>query len=147
MIQTSNEIFIGASAEKIFSFAAATDRWPVILPHYRYVRVLAGDEHTRTLQMSAWRTMIPVQWTAQQWNDPQKPSIHFRHIAGWTKGMEVEWRFEPRRDGTLVTIIHNLEFQFPFAADTIGKHIVSDFFVHDIAGKTLARIKQLAEHA
>lgn len=50
-------------------------------------------------------------------------------------------------NATLVSIIHKLAFAFPVAPDFFGKHVVGNFFVHDIAGKTLRRIKELAEYA
>jgi len=145
MMTTSNEIFIAAPPGRIFDLAARTERWPQILPHYRSVRVLEGDEVQRVVEMSAWRDFIPVRWVAQQWNDEGGPHIRFRHIAGWTKGMEVQWQFERDREGTRVRILHELDFQFPFAREFLGRYVVGDFFVHNIAAKTLARMKDLAE--
>lgn len=147
MIETRNEMYIASPADRIFSYAAATEKWPLYLPHYRRVNVLENDGRERLVEMSAWRDVIPVRWTARQWNDAATPSIRFHHVAGWTKGMDVEWRFEPRGDGTMVSIIHALDFQFPVARDFFGKYVVAGFFVHDIASKTLRRMKELAESA
>jgi hypothetical protein len=44
-----------------------------------------------------------------------------------------------------VQIVHRLAFRFPIAADFFGKYVVSDIFIHGVANKTLARMKQLAE--
>ncbi|GAC1305800.1 MAG: hypothetical protein NVSMB19_17490 [Vulcanimicrobiaceae bacterium] len=147
MTQTSNEIDIAAPAATIYALAAATERWPEILPHYRYVRVIAGGGARRTVEMGATRDGIPIAWTAEQTNDPERPSIRFRHVRGWTRGMDVEWRFDATERGTRVTIEHRLKFAFPIAGDWIGEHIVGDFFVRDVANKTLARMKALAEAA
>lgn len=144
-MKTRNEIFIAAPAATIYSLAATTSEWPRILPHYRFVDTLSRSENEYTVHMGAKRDWIPVQWTAQQTNIPSIPEIHFTHIAGWTKGMEVVWQFTPEGGGTRVSIEHVLEFQFPFAAKWIGTHIVGGFFVHAIANATLARIKLLAE--
>jgi hypothetical protein len=38
-----------------------------------------------------------------------------------------------------------LNFLFPVAAEFLGKHLVSDYFVHGVAAKTLAIVKALAE--
>jgi ribosome-associated toxin RatA of RatAB toxin-antitoxin module len=145
MMTTSNELFIAASPQRIFELAAATERWPKILPHYRSVKVLQQNGVERVVEMSAWRDVFPVHWVAQQWNDERRPQIRFRHIYGWTKGMDVEWQFEPVAGGTRVRIVHALDFQFPIARKFLAKHVIGDFFVHNIAGKTLRRIKQLAE--
>jgi ribosome-associated toxin RatA of RatAB toxin-antitoxin module len=132
----------------IYRLAAATERWPTILPHYRYVRVTAERGATRVVEMGAWRDVFPIRWTAEQTNDPQRPHIAFRHIAGWTRGMDVEWIFTPLDAAhTRVTIVHRLAFVFPFAAEWLGKHLVSDYFIHGVATQTLARIRQLAEAA
>lgn len=140
-----NELFIAAPARRIYDLAAATERWPYILPHYRYVRVLESRGERRVVEMGARRGRIPVSWRAEQVNDPVRPHIGFRHVAGWTKGMDVQWLFEPAEGGTRVIIEHVLDFRFPIAARFIGRHIVGAFFVHAIANTTLARMKALSE--
>lgn len=145
MITAENEIVIDAPVERIFALACATERWPQILPHYRYVRVIESGASSRTLEMSAWRDSIPVRWTARQWNDADRPHIRFKHVAGWTRGMDVEWIFESVPGGTRVRIVHEFAFQFPVAPDFFGEHVIGRFFVQNIAGKTLRRIKELAE--
>lgn len=148
MTHTENSIVIAAPAATIYHFAAATERWPIYLPHYRYVHVLEQRGDTRVVEMSAWRSGIPVSWVAEQTNDPVRPGITFRHIHGWTRGMVVEWLFEPLAGGlTRVTILHDLAFAFPLAADFVGDHVVGDFFIANVAAKTLARMKALAEGA
>lgn len=145
MTETINEIDIAASAQTIYRLAAATERWPEILPHYRYVKIVRGDDRARTVEMAAWRDVLPIAWTAEQTNDPDTPAIRFHHVRGWTRGMDVVWRFAPSALGTRVTIEHALRFQFPFASEWLGKHVVGGFFIHDVARKTLARMKVLAE--
>ncbi|MDQ6826554.1 MAG: SRPBCC family protein [Candidatus Eremiobacteraeota bacterium] len=142
---TCNEITIAAPPGKIFAYASLTQNWPQYLPHYRFVRVLRRDEDEQIVEMAAWRGFLPVRWIARQRNDSRRPAIFFHHIAGWTKGMDVEWSFQVVGGKTLVSIEHRLNFRFPFAADYLGKRVVGDFFVHDIASKTLARMKTLAE--
>ncbi len=145
MTTKTNTVVIDAPPEAIYRLAAATERWPEYLPHYRRVRVLSGDALARTVEMAAWRDFIPIRWIAEQINDPQVPHIRFRHVAGWTKGMDVEWTFKPQGDRTEVQIVHRLAFRFPFAADWLGEHVVGDFFIHNVASKTLACMKRLAE--
>ena len=145
-MRTMNEVFIGAPAERVYDLAAHTERWPVILPHYRSVRIIEQRESQRLVEMAAWRDFIPVRWVAKQWNDGAIPRIRFQHVAGWTKGMDVEWQFERLDGGTRVQIVHELDFRFPIASRFLGQHVVGEFFVHDIAGKTLKRMKQLSEY-
>lgn len=145
MTVTRNTVEIAAPPQTVYALGAATERWPQILPHYRYVRVLEEHGPTRVVAMGAWQDVFAIGWVAEQTNDPATPHIAFRHLRGWTRGMDVEWIFEPTADGTRVTIEHRLEFAFPIAGEWLGKHLVSDYFVHGVAAKTLARIKALAE--
>ncbi len=145
MTETKNEIVIAAPARRIYELAVATERWPEFLPHYRYVRVLEERAEGRVVEMAALRDFIPIRWVAEQISDPKGPSIRFRHLRGWTRGMDVVWRFEPLEEGTRVTIEHRLAFIFPFAADWLGRNVVSRFFIENVASKTLARMKVLAE--
>jgi ribosome-associated toxin RatA of RatAB toxin-antitoxin module len=117
-----------------------------LLPHYRYVRVLAQRGQARTVEMAARHGIIPLRWTAEQTNDPVRPHIGFHHVAGPTRGMDVEWIFTPLdATHTRVRIVHRLAFIFPVAAEFFGKYVVSNIFIHGVATKTLARMKQLAE--
>ncbi len=145
MTETRSEIVIGAPPKRIYDLAAATERWPELLPHYRSVRVLEERQGRRIVEMAARRDFIPIRWVAEQINDPERPTIRFRHIRGWTRGMDVEWRFEPLEEGTRVTIEHRLVFLFPLAAAWLGRNVVSKFFIEYVARKTLARMKVLAE--
>lgn len=145
MTETRSEIVIGAPAKRIYDLAVATERWPELLPHYRYVRVLEERPGSKIVEMAALRDFIPIRWVAEQTSDPERPNIRFRHIRGWTRGMDVEWRFEPLAEGTRVTIEHRLVFLFPVAADWLGRNVVSRFFIEYVARKTLARMKVLAE--
>jgi uncharacterized membrane protein len=142
---TRNVIEIAAPSRAVYALASATENWPRILPHYRYVRVLEDRGATRVVAMGAWQDVFPIRWVAEQTNDPDTPHIAFRHVRGWTRGMDVEWIFEEFARGTRVTIEHRLKFLFPVAAQWLGKHLVSDYFVHGVAAKTLARMKVLAE--
>lgn len=134
-----NEILIHAEPQVIFGYAHDTARWPEYLPHYRYVRTLEANGNRRIVDMAAFRGRIPVSWRAEQVNDPHTPSIRFKHVKGWTRGMDVIWRFEPASGGTRVSIDHKAELPFP-----IG-WIAGRFFIDHIATQTLRRIKALSE--
>jgi ribosome-associated toxin RatA of RatAB toxin-antitoxin module len=134
-----NEIMVHASPARVYHYASDTERWPEYLPHYRYVRVLQQAGDRRVVEMAARRSGIPVRWRAEQTNDPLKPSIAFRHLGGWTKGMDVVWSFEPVAGGTRVSIDHRAGFVFPM------NWIIGKFFIDHVATRTLRRMKELAE--
>ena len=149
-MHTKNEILIRAGTAEVYELAAAVERWPEILPHYRWVRVLEdGGEGRRVVEMAALRNFIPVRWRAEQLLFPEVPRIVFRHVGGVTKGMEVEWVFAPQDDGVVrVSILHDLErglAGWPLVGGVVADRVVGPFFVSNIAGKTLGRIKELAE--
>jgi ribosome-associated toxin RatA of RatAB toxin-antitoxin module len=145
MTSISNSVTIYAPVQRIYELASATERWPEILPHYRFVRVLEERDGERVVEMAAQRGMIPVRWTALQRNDPELPAVYFRHIRGWTAGMEVAWRFAEDEHATTVSIVHDLTFRFPIAREFVEKRIVCGYFIDGVASRTLACMKALAE--
>jgi ribosome-associated toxin RatA of RatAB toxin-antitoxin module len=137
---------MAAPPERIFALAADVERWPKRLPHYRYVRRLPGTE--REFAMGARRGPIPVRWQAIQRPRPQDRVIEFVHTGGVTRGMQVAWRLVPRNDGSGVTdvsIEHELDLGWPLIGGWVARHIIGPQFVEAIAGRTLRRIRQLAE--
>src|SRR5205085_2046937 len=154
-MRTTNKIAIRADLQTIFDLAARIEDWGDLLPHYRYVRVLRCDGNRKRVRMSAWRDFVPVTWTAIQTVEPgsgdEPGRITFRHIKGLVRGMEVEWWFLPRpeRGDTLVGISHRLD-KPPFPTSILGERLVNRVvgkgFIGYIAGKTLKRIKELAEN-
>lgn len=146
-MRSITRITIDAPAERIYAIAHDTTRWPDLLPHYRFVRVLEERAGERTIEMAARRGLIPVRWTAVQRNDPRLPAIYFHHVRGWTKGMDVVWEFHEHEGRTDVAIVHDVQFRFPVAREAIEKHVVARFFIEGIAARTLACVKRAAERA
>lgn len=142
-MKIADEIVIAAPAPAIYALASGTEAWPRILPHYRWVRIVREDGNRRIVEMGAKRPVaasglaIRVRWRAEQVNDPGKPLVTFRHLGGWTGGMQVAWRFEPVEGGTRVTIDH--ELRSPLAP------FIARWFIHPIASRTLACMKAFAE--
>lgn len=141
----ANRIVIGAPVERIYELGAAVERWPALLPHYRWVRVLDERAGERVVEMACWRDHIPLRWTAIERLEPEGPRILFRHVRGVTRGMEVAWRFQPVEDGVEVRIEHALTLGWPLIGPAVADRIIGPLFISDVAGKTLRRIKQLAE--
>ena len=60
--------------------------------------------------------------------------------------MRVEWRLEPLPvGGTLVRIEHEFSPNWPLIGGQVARLVIGEFFVRNIAGKTLRRFKDLAE--
>jgi aromatase len=144
-MHTQNSIWIDAAPEQVFRLAADIADWPRLLPHYRWVRSLRQSGNGRTAEMAARRAWIPVKWTARQQLFPADNRITYRHIAGVTKGMEVEWRLSTSDGGTLVEIAHDLTpCRWIVRTGLVGR-VVTGFFIEGIAGRTLQHIKWAAE--
>lgn len=138
-------IRVRAPYERIFDLAADIERWPEILPHYRYVRRLPASDGERRFAMGARRGRIPVRWEAVQRPLPEERRIEFTHTGGVTRGMEVAWRFEPIDEEWDVSIDHALRLRWPLIGELVASRIIGPQFVDAIAGRTLRRVKELAE--
>jgi ribosome-associated toxin RatA of RatAB toxin-antitoxin module len=138
-------ILIAAPAARIFDLAADVERWPERLPHYRYVRRLPDPNGERRFAMGARRGPIPVRWEATQRPLPDQGVIEFTHTGGVTRGMQVAWRLAPRDGATEVSIEHRLELGWPLIGRFAAERVIGPHFVDAIAGRTLRRMRQLAE--
>jgi uncharacterized membrane protein len=149
-MHTVNRIRISAPPDVVYEFAADICRWPRLLRHYRYVRLLeneVGNPLTRRVKMAASRSGIPVSWTSLQHRDLQRRAIRYEHVGGVTKGMDVVWRLEETPNGTDVVLEHDLPRPRWWLRPAIVQYIVGTVFVHHIADKTLKGIKGAAEAA
>ncbi len=143
-------IDIDASPQLVFALAHDVERWSVLLPHYTRSRAVArlgegrlvADFVARRPLVAVLGLGLPVTWRSRTWHDRGARRLHFAHVAGATKGMDVTWRIEPGPVGLgcRVTIEHDFRPRLPgFAA------FVDRFFTRPIAGRTLATFKALAE--
>jgi ribosome-associated toxin RatA of RatAB toxin-antitoxin module len=140
----TNSIIIYASRGSIFETAANLELWPKILPHYRYIHFLERSPNRNVVVMAALRSGIPISWTSEQIIDHGNSEIHFHHLKAWTKGMHVVWTFREVPGGVLVEIVHDLKFRVNLLAPIADK-IIGDFFIHNIANKTLRCMKAYME--
>src|SRR5712692_3508874 len=139
-----NSIIMRAPKISIFETAANLELWPKILPHYRYIRYLELSPNRNVVVMAATRSGIPISWTSEQIIDRNKVEIHFHHLKAFTKGMHVVWTFEEMPDGVLVKISHDLHFRISILAPIVDL-IIGDFFIRNVANKTLRCMKAYLE--
>jgi ribosome-associated toxin RatA of RatAB toxin-antitoxin module len=133
-----------APRKSIFVTAANLELWPKILPHYRYIHYLERSPDRNVVVMAARRSGIPVSWTSEQIIDRDRLEIRFYHLKAFTKGMRVLWTFRETQEGVLVEIAHDLRFRVRFLAPIADK-IIGDFFIQNIANKTLRCMKAYVE--
>ena len=137
-----------APLERVFAAAAAVERWPAILPHYRWVRRL--DENV--VEMAAWRPFgvfkYPTWWVSEMTLDRAADEIRYRHIRGITRGMDVVWRLVREDDGVAVEIVHTWAGpRWPLIGRLAADLVIGPVFIHGIASRTLAGIKCAVEGA
>jgi ribosome-associated toxin RatA of RatAB toxin-antitoxin module len=128
----------------VFEAAANLELWPQILPHYRYIYYLERSPNRNIVVMAATRSGIPISWTSEQIIDRERLEVRFHHLKAFTKGMRVTWTFQDAPGGVLVEIEHDLAFRVNFLAQIADK-IIGDFFIHNIANKTLRDMKAYVE--
>ncbi len=151
---TIDELLMRAPVEICFRIAADVERWPVILPHYRWVRFRdrRGFGHG-IVEMAAWREFggpvrYPTWWVSDMSCDAREPAVYYRHVLGITRGMAVKWAFEPRDRGTLVRITHAWDGpQWPLIGRFTWEHVIGPYFVSAIARRTLRGVAAAAERS
>jgi len=144
-MHTENSITIRGNIDQVYAMASAVEHWPQLLPHYRWVRVLSGNATERLVKMAAHRDGFPVRWTARQRLDPVQRRIHFTHVRGISRGMEVTWFLEAEGALVHVRIVHDLTWRWPPIGPWIAHYIIGELFVSNIASKTLCTLKRHVE--
>jgi ribosome-associated toxin RatA of RatAB toxin-antitoxin module len=151
---TVDECFVRAPVERMFAVVRDVEHWPAHLAHYRGVRFTErASDGGGIVEMSANRDFGPIPWPTWWRSEMQvvdaageRPAIRFRHIAGITRGMDVEWRLEPRPGGTFVRLVHVWDGpRWPLIGVWAATAVIGPVFVHGIASRTLAGLAHIAE--
>ncbi|HEX6694276.1 MAG TPA: SRPBCC family protein [Longimicrobiales bacterium] len=145
-------VTIRAPANLCFEVAADVERWPDVLPHYRFVRFRRRRAFgTGIVEMSAFRDFAgparyPTWWVSDMHVDTAEPAVYYRHIEGVTRGMDVKWSFDSVPGGTYVHISHAWDGPpWPVIGRAAWEHVIAPHFVSFIATKTLAGVAAEAE--
>jgi len=151
-METVDERVVRAPVRRIFELARDVEHWPAYLAHYRYVRFRRRDADGGGLvEMSANRPFglasWPTWWLSEMRTDDARPAVRFRHVGGVTTGMDVEWTFHPRDDGTtLARVVHAWDGpRWPLIGIVAATAVIGPVFVHGIASRTLVGLARVAE--
>jgi ribosome-associated toxin RatA of RatAB toxin-antitoxin module len=156
-METVDEQVVRAPLHTIFDLAKKVEAWPQHLSHYRFVRFRERrSDGGGIVEMSAnrpfaipftglqlnWRTW----WLSEMSVNERAPAIRFRHIAGITKDMDVEWKFVSTPVGTHVRILHVWTgLSIPIVGKWAAVQVIGPVFIHGIASRTLAGLAKVAE--
>ena len=151
-MRTVDRITVEAPVDRVFKAAMDVERWPEILPHYRWVQVLQRRPDQSLVEMAAWRPFgslkYPTWWVSEMRVDSAGRAVHYRHVRGLTTGMDVVWQLEPAGGGTDVTIVHQWGGPaWPLVGPAAADLVIGPVFVHGIASRTLAGIKRHLENS
>ena len=146
-MQSDTTIMMHGPMPRIVELAMDVERWPEILPHYRWVTLLEGGGDRKVVEMAARRGRLPLRWRAVQEIDRSgaTPVIAYRHIWGPTRGMDVAWTFQETPDGVHVAITHLFRPPWPVVGAMVTDHIIGPHFINHVAGLTLSTIKEIVE--
>jgi coenzyme Q-binding protein COQ10 len=153
-MHTVDRIVIRAPLKRVFALAQDVERWPDMLPHYRWVRVLErrADGAGARVEMAAWRPFgppplrYPTRWVSEMVSDPRAAEIRYRHVGGLTRGMEVCWTMREIGAGVEVEIVHDwIGPPWPLVGPLAARLVIGPVFVHGIATRTLRGLRRRAE--
>jgi hypothetical protein len=149
-MRTVDECRIAAPPARVFQAASDVERWPAILGHYRWVRMLARRADGGVVEMSANRPFGPLNWptwwVSEMWIDPGRMEVRYRHIRGVTRGMDVVWSIKPDGNNAHATIVHEWRGpDWPLIRRPAAEWVIGPVFVHGIASRTLAGIARSCE--
>ena len=136
----------------MFAVAQDVERWPSILSHYRWVRVLERRSAGDVVEMAAWRPFglvrYPTWWVSHMTVDRFAREIRYRHIRGITRGMDVVWSLVSNGPGVDVSVLHRWDGPaWPLVGGVVAHLVIGPVFIHGIASRTLAGIKRYTEEA
>jgi len=162
-MRTVDRIRVHAPFSRVFAAASTVVRWPSILPHYRWVRMLDDG----LVEMAAWRPFgggllkYPTWWVSEMTVDRPAGEIRYRHVRGITRGMQVVWRLaedgegDPSvevgggsegSEGVDVEIVHTWDGPaWPLIGRLAADLVIGPIFIHGIASRTLLGLKRAAE--
>ena len=151
---TVDTLRVHAPLDLVFGAARDVERWPAILPHYRWVRFHSQRSGGGLVEMAAWRSFGPVLprwptwWMSEMDIEDRVPRIRYRHVRGITTGMDVSWDFAVQGDAVDVTITHWWDGpRWPLIGAAAARLVIGPVFIHGIASRTLAGVARQAERS
>ncbi len=141
-----DERLASAPVDVCFRVGADVERWPEILPHYRWVRFRQRQDFaTGVVEMAAWRSFgfidYPTWWVSKMWHDRDAPAVYYEHVEGITSRMAVRWEFEARGTQTLIRVVHEWEGpRWPLIGRLAASAVIGPGFISAIARRTIAGV-------
>ena len=145
LMRTVDRLVIRAPLARVFAAASDVERWPALLPHYRWVRMLerratAGWWRWRPTGRSGRSTIPPG--GCRRW---RSTATRRRCATATCAASRPAWTSSGGScrgdDGTEVTIVHEWNGpRWPLIGGRRRTWVIGPVFVHGIASRTLAGI-------
>jgi hypothetical protein len=112
--------------------------------------MLSRDGSSGLVEMAAWRPFgifkYPTWWVSEMTVVPNEFRVLYKHVRGITKGMDVEWRLAENAGNVDITIVHEWAGpQWPLIGKLAAELVIGPVFIHAIASRTLAGVKEHTE--
>lgn len=147
-----DEHLVHAPPDVCFQVAADVERWPDILPHYRWVRFRQKQSFgAGVVEMAAWRPFpaglkYPTWWVSEMRSEATEPAVYYKHVDGITRGMEVKWELNRQGKNTFIRLFHSWNGPaWPLISSVAAERVILPHFVSAIAQRTLAGVAHAAE--
>ena len=149
-MRTIDRRLMQAPIQQVFAAAAEVERWPQILPHYRWVTMRERSPGKGIVEMAAWRPFgvlkYPTWWVSRMEINQADWQVRYQHIEGITRGMNVVWQLAGGNGTTDVTIVHEWTGPgWPLIGRLAADLVIGPVFIHGIASRTLAGIARYVE--
>ena len=151
-MKTVDSVTVNVSIDKAFTVSSDVVRWPQFLRHYRWVKWIEPRSNGGLVEMAAWRPFgvfkYPTWWVSEMTVVPDDYRVLYKHVDGMTRGMDVEWRLSEIGSAVEISIVHEWGGPpWPIISGIAADLVIGPIFIHGIASRTLAGVKQEAERA
>lgn len=104
---------IESTLEKAFRICAEVEKWPDIFPPCQKVKVIRQDDHSQLIEITAFAGQKTMTWQSERHLDYGSRTILSCQIkpSVLVKSMQCTWRFDPLREGVLLSLEHQFEIK------------------------------------
>jgi ribosome-associated toxin RatA of RatAB toxin-antitoxin module len=145
MTRLEHGVLIRRPLAEVYALCRQVERYPEFLPDYRESKILSQIGDAFLLERAAVMKGQLYRW--KSWaRFKENQSIHFEHVEGPLRGMQVDWHFYPvHRVSTQVVIIHQFQIQRPWGVGFFLEQFVFKPRLNGIAGQVVAALKEVCE--
>lgn len=143
-MKTQNTIAVIGSFEEVYGLIEAVERWPEIVEDVGDVKVLGMEARKKVVEIATRGGVLHLKMTALQETFPAERRVHFSHIKGVMKGVEVEWTLGDVRLKNKGLVHVNVTHDFKNIS-SVRAYVLNRLFIQKRTEKMLVRLKEIVE--